>query len=108
MSIELDKHVEIADLLSYYESLLTPKQLLIMRYYYLDNYSLSEIAELENVSRNAIFDQLKRTVKKLYNFEDNLKLKEKAHLRQTLINKLKNTKDQTLINQLLEALEKVE
>ena len=108
MSELLDKHIEIANLLAYYESLLTPKQQLVMRYYYLDNYSLSEIAEIEAISRNAVHDQLKRTVNKLYTYEANLKLLEKAKIRQELINKLKTTDDATRRQQLLEALEKVE
>lgn len=108
MSLDLDKHIEIAELLFLYESLLTPKQVSFMRYYYLDNYTLGEIAEIEEVSRNAVFDQLKRTVNKLYKYEENLKLKEKSEKRQSIINELKNTTNQEQIMQLLDALEKVE
>ena len=39
--------------------------------------SLSEIASNNEVSRNAVFDQIKRVEKSLYDYEEKLHLKEK-------------------------------
>ena len=39
--------------------------------------SLSEIANNNNVSRNAVFDQIKRVEKALYEYEEKLHLKKK-------------------------------
>ena len=108
MSLDLDKFVEINQLYRFYYPLLTEKQQNIIAYYYHDNYSISEIAELENVSRNAVHDQLKRTVSKLYNFENRLGLLRKFKARQDIIQKLKERCTEAENRLLLEALEKVE
>ena len=104
----LERHIEIVEIYELYRPLLTLKQQNILSYYYLDNYSLGEIAELEDISRNAVHDLLKRTVKKLYDFESKLKLHKKQKIRQKTLKELhKNTEDKKL-KKLLEMLEKVE
>ena len=65
------------ELYDYYEKLLTDKQREYFKKYYFDNLSLSEIAEIYKVSRNAISKELKVTKVKLREYEDKLKLKEK-------------------------------
>ena len=104
----LDKHIEINNLLVSYEPLLTDKQKKITDYYYKDNYSLQEIAELENVSRNAVHDLLKKTVSKLYKYEEKLHLKKKNDLRKRLIKDMRNKTDDPTLLETLDALWKVE
>lgn len=108
MSIELKDHIEVAELYQFYKPLLTLKQQLMIQYYYLDNYTLGEIAEIEHVSRNAVHDQLKRTVAKLHDFEMKLHLKEKSIQREMVLNRFKDTLDEDTFKALTEALEKVE
>lgn len=43
-----------------YGDLLTDKQQSYFKLYYFEDYSLQEIAEVFEVSRNAVFDQLKK------------------------------------------------
>lgn len=43
-----------------YSDLLTEKQQTYLEYYYQEDYSLSEIAQILDVSRNAVFDNLKK------------------------------------------------
>ena len=57
-----------------YGNLLTDKQKEYFEAYYFNNLSLSELASIYNISRNAIHKQLKETINKLENYESNLKL----------------------------------
>lgn len=104
----LDKAIEVMELYDIYQDLLTNKQREYMESYYYDNYSLTEISENKNVSRNAVHDQLKRTVKKLYNYESKLELRIRGKNRHIIIEKIKNEKDLIKILDLVEELEKVE
>ncbi len=104
----LDKAIEIIELYDIYQDLLTDKQKAYMESYYYNNYSISEISENKNVSRNAVHDQLKRTVKKLYNFEYKLGLRRKSKRRHVIREQLKKEKDLSKVKNLVEELEKVE
>ncbi len=64
-------------LYDYYGELLSDVQKKYFEEYYFDNLSLSEISENEDKSRNAIHKSIKAVVKKLYEYEDKLKLYEK-------------------------------
>ncbi len=104
----LDKAIEISELYDVYQDLLTDKQKEYMESYYYNNYSISEISENMNVSRNAVHDQLKRTVKKLYDYESKLELRNKDKLRYKILEKMKNEKDLNKVLDLVKELEKVE
>jgi len=66
------------NLYDYYGCLLTDKQKEYYEDYYFNDLSLSEIAENNNVSRNAVHNQLKIAIEKLEFYENNLKLYEKS------------------------------
>ncbi len=104
----LDKSIEIIELYDVYQDLLTDKQREYMEAYYYNNYSISEISENKSVSRNAVHDQLKRTVQKLYDYEQKLELRIKSKNRTKIINKIKEEKNIKSILDLVEELEKVE
>ena len=70
-----------------YGSLLTDKQKEYFEDYYFKNLSLSELATKYNVSRNAVHKQLKETIKRLENYEDNLKLAKKNKMLEEIIKK---------------------
>ncbi len=61
-------------LYQYYHALFTEKQKEIFECYYIEDFSLSEIAENLNVSRNAVWDTLKKVVDKLEEYESKLRL----------------------------------
>ncbi len=65
------------NLFDYYKELLTDKQQEYFQSYYFDDLSLSEIAEIYNVSRSAIYDQLKKIYILLEQYEEKLGLLEK-------------------------------
>jgi hypothetical protein len=68
------------DLISYYElynSLLTEKQREYFEDYYFYDLSITEIALNHDISRNAVFDQIKRINKALEDYENKLNLSKK-------------------------------
>ncbi len=70
----MEKNVEISMLCQIYGNLLTKKQLNILNDYYNNDYSLSEIAENNSITRQAVRDILKKGENKLFEFEEKLKI----------------------------------
>lgn len=68
----LQKTVEISVLYDFYNQMLTEKQRDIVDLYYNQDLSLGEIADEFNISRQAVYDMLKRTEKLLYQYEEKL------------------------------------
>lgn len=79
----IEKTIEINILFDFYGKLLTEKQFMAIDLYYNKDLSLSEIGDRLNVSRQGVFDLLKRAEKKLYEYEAKLGLvnKFKSNLR---------------------------
>ena len=69
----LDEFIEIANLLEIYSPLLSEKQREYLEDHFENDLSISEIAKNNNVSRQAIFDNIKRGVALLYEYENKLK-----------------------------------
>lgn len=72
--MELEKTTQMNLLVEFYGCLLTEKQLEYMELYYGDDYSLGEIAEEFDVSRQAVYDNIRRSAKLLENYEEKLHL----------------------------------
>ncbi|CAH0416401.1 putative DNA-binding protein [Periweissella fabaria] len=70
--MEIEKNNRVNLLFEFYQPLLTVKQNEYMELYYGDDYSLGEIAEEFTVSRQAVYDNLKRTEKLLESYEAKL------------------------------------
>lgn len=66
-----DLNVELPLLFDYYGGLLTPKQQSCFDLYYNQDYSLTEIGEEFQISRQAVFDTLSRAEKALRTMEAN-------------------------------------
>lgn len=81
-------HEHVNELYDFYQPLLTPKQATYLDLYYGQDYSLGEIAAEFEVSRQAVYDNIKRTEKILQSYEERLHLM--AHFQQqvALVNKL--------------------
>ncbi|MFD1038014.1 putative DNA-binding protein [Virgibacillus byunsanensis] len=102
----LEKTTRINYLFDFYQALLTPKQRNYMELYYLEDYSLGEISEQFQVSRQAVYDNIKRTETMLETYEDKLLLYEKFQQRSDLLKELEESvtdeKSINLLHQLIE------
>ena len=87
-------------LFDYYGELLTEKEQLYFEDFYFNDLSYKEIAENYNVSRSAIYNLLKESLKKLDYYEDKLRLFEKGKK----INKLIKPLDDDLKNKIKELI----
>lgn len=95
----MEDRVEISLLMDFYGSLLTQKQSEIMQWYYNDDLSLAEIAELNKTSRQAIHDLIKRCYKQLLSYESKLNLLQKSINREKeIINFLEQLKNKYSID----------
>lgn len=70
----MEKNVKVSMLLEVYGKLLTEKQLQILDDYYNQDLSLSEIAENENITRQAVRDIIKKGENKLFELEEKLEI----------------------------------
>ena len=73
----MEKNIRISMLCQVYGKLLTKKQKNILENYYNKDFSLSEIAENEKITRQAVRDILKKGEKKLFELEGKLNIMEK-------------------------------
>ncbi|NLY77372.1 MAG: YlxM family DNA-binding protein [Tissierellia bacterium] len=70
----VEKLVEIGILFDFYGKLLSEKQRTIIDLYYNYDLSLGEIGEELGISRQGVYDTLKRAEENLYQYEETLKL----------------------------------
>lgn len=68
----MEKNVKISMLNQFYGKLLTQKQYQMIDDYYNNDLSLSEIAENNHITRQAVRDILKKGEKKLFKYEEKL------------------------------------
>ena len=95
----MEDRVEISLLMDFYGPLLTQKQNEIMQWYYNDDLSLAEIAEINQTSRQAIHDLIKRCYKQLLSYESKLNLLQKSMDREKeIINFLEDLKNKYSID----------
>ncbi len=69
--------MEVVDaclLLDFYGQLLTERTRSILELHFSEDMSLAEIAEQENISRQAVHDTIRRGLKSLTDYEDKLQL----------------------------------
>ncbi|MGN1401695.1 MAG: putative DNA-binding protein [Bacillus sp. (in: firmicutes)] len=106
----VEKTTRMNYLYDFYQSLLTEKQQSYMALYYLDDFSLGEIAEEYHVSRQAVYDNIKRTEAMLEEYEAKLLLFEKFQKRSELIEKLKEAVEASMSeqNKMLEMIAELE
>lgn len=74
----MDRKIYLNNLYDYYYLLLTEKQREYYEAYYFNDLSLAEIAENNDVSRNAVHGQIKNAIELLEFYEESLGLYEKS------------------------------
>lgn len=114
--MNIEKMVEIGLLFEQYKDLLTDKQREMVSLYYEEDYSLGEISENLNVSRQGIYDTLKRSEKILKDYDNKLnliyKLQEQEKFVKDIVDKIVDIKQDLLQNRdcanLIPKLENIE
>ena len=81
----MDKHIEISMLVDIYGKLLTKKQYDVIKDYYNNDLSLSEIAENNNISRQGVRDLIKKGENKLFEYEEKLNIMKKTQINEQAI-----------------------
>jgi predicted DNA-binding protein YlxM (UPF0122 family) len=100
----IEKSEKINLYLDWYESLLTKKQLEIMVYYYQEDLSYREIAEILNISHTAVYDTVTKATNRLIELEKQLKAVETERKLQHMISELKlldNKEVSIIINKIM-------
>ena len=104
----MEKKVELSILCQIYGKLLTEKQYEVINDYYNNDFSLSEIAENNNITRQAVRDMIKKGESKLFEFEEKLlimkKMRDQEKQIQSIIeelNKIKDTSSDKKIEKIL-------
>ncbi|RXT15085.1 putative DNA-binding protein [Ammoniphilus sp. CFH 90114] len=84
----LEKTNRVNLLFDFYGPILKDRQRQFLEMYYREDLTLSEIAEVMEVTRQAVYDQVKRTEIVLEQYEDKLQLLSRYQERQSRINRL--------------------
>ena len=84
----IEKMMRMNQLFGFYANLLTIKQQEMLQLYYEEDFSLSEIADHYQVSRQAVRDNLKRAELALEQYEANLQLLKRREQRLHLLQQL--------------------
>ncbi|MBO0444384.1 putative DNA-binding protein [Vagococcus fluvialis] len=111
--MEIEKTNRMNALFEFYSTLLTEKQMNYIELYYGDDLSLGEISEEYGVSRQAVYDNIKRTEKLLETYEKKLHLYSNYIVREEIIEEIKNEMinsdfNNQKINELLENIQEIE
>jgi predicted DNA-binding protein YlxM (UPF0122 family) len=108
----MDKVYEIVLLFDFYGQLLTARQFEILDLHYNNDYSLGEIAELLSISRQGVYDNIKRGKTFLTRMEEQLglvsKFTEHKNTAEKILQHIRNIEKSNLSGKDLINLEKVE
>jgi len=102
--MELEKKIYYSELYDLYSSLLTKYQADVFRLYYQEDFSLFEIAEEKDVSRNAIFTLIHRVEMILLDYEEKLHLHSKYKEIKDILNN--SNVDNKIINKIENIIER--
>ncbi len=109
----MEKNVEISILCDLYGKLLTDKQFELLNDYYNNDLSLSEIAENNSITRQAVRDIIKKGEKKLFEYEEKLLfMKRMSNQEKTIehvlseLTKIEKTSSDKKVAQILETVKK--
>lgn len=83
--MKIENSIKLSVLLEIYGKLLTQKQFNLLNDYYNNDLSLAEIAENENITRQAVRDNLKKGERKLFDYEEKLQIMKKNRMQEEQI-----------------------
>ena len=94
----MEENVKYIELFEIYGNLLTERQKELFTSHYLLDLSLSEIAEPENLSRQSVYDAVKKVKAKLDEYENALKLSEKFTVIKAVLKKVGGETEKEIID----------
>lgn len=105
----LQKRMELALLYDFYGALLRDNAREMFEAYICDDCSLSEIADMQGITRQGVHDSVKRCSKQLYAYEEKLGLVKKFHSHKeiggeiaSLVKDIRAPEDQVKLQRVLE------
>lgn len=109
--MEVENSIKISVLLEIYGKLLTEKQYDLLDDYYNNDLSLAEIAENENITRQAVRDNLKKGERKLFDYEEKLGVMKKNKMQEeqiaVILSELNNLTQNSTDREVADVLEDV-
>ena len=109
--MKVENSIKISVLLEIYGKLLTNKQYDLLNDYYNHDLSLAEIAENENITRQAVRDNLKKGERKLFDYEEKLGIMKKNRMQEEqiamILSEINTLTESSTDTQIAEVLEDV-
>lgn len=99
--MNIEKALHYNRLFDFYDKLLTENQRVVFQYYFHDDLSYQEIADILNISRSGVYDTLKRTMNLLDDYEEKIEVVKRY---QKLIDELHQLEDKK-VNEILDKFE---
>ncbi len=97
--MEIEQVIKISQLYDFYSELLSEKQKQYLNDYYFNDFSLTEISENYDISKQAVSNNIKRTITELEEYEEKLNLIKLNNERLFLLNELrKSTSDEGILS----------
>lgn len=97
--MEIEQVIKISQLYDFYYELLSEKQKQYLNDYYFNDFSLTEISENYDISKQAVSNNIKRTITELEQYEEKLNLIKLNNERLFLLNELrKSTSDEGILS----------
>ena len=97
--MEIERVIKISQLYDFYSELLSEKQKQYLNDYYFNDFSLTEISENYDISKQAVSNNIKRTIIELEQYEEKLNLIKLNNERLFLLNELrKSTSDEGILS----------
>lgn len=94
----MEKFFIMSYLIDIYSPLLTERQSEVLNMFYSENLSISEIAKVKNISRQGVYDMLKRGEKIIYSYDSKLKLFDKYRENLSKIDKIEQILNKEKLN----------
>lgn len=98
----MDNIDNLVILFDYYGELLSDSLKKYFTEYYFENLTLSEIAEIHEISRNAVSKDIKLATEKLNFYDEKLNLIKKDKMLKKIINKIDNEKIKQELNDIID------
>lgn len=97
--MEIEQVIKISQLYDFYSELLSEKQKQYLNDIYFNDFSLTEISENYDISKQAVSNNIKRTITELEQYEEKLNLIKLNNERLFLLNELrKSTSDEGILS----------